>query len=258
VQKILEQVIRRATAKLHDGQEQHQDTGDDEQLALAQTYAASASARGVDTHAPDDTPDPAREYIVLRPTRRKARIGAWDLDAEGAVEAHERDRLEHLCRDLRRPPIARHRLTLLADDLVCIERKRPRSDGTTHVTMSARTFLGRLASLVPKPKSNTPLYGGVLAPHAKERAGIVPANRDPERPRHRDASWAALMKHAFGIDGMSCPRCKGRMRFVTALFDRDEINRLLTHLRLFSVPLQHVSRTAPTLVRMSGARCRWS
>ena len=54
------------------------------------------------------------------------------------------------------------------------------------------------------------------------------------------------MKHAFGIDGMSCPRCKGRMRFVTVLFDRDEIKRLLTQPRLFSDPLPNVhSARAP-------------
>ena len=34
----------------------------------------------------------------MLPTRRKARIDGWDLDAEVAVHEHERERLEHLCR----------------------------------------------------------------------------------------------------------------------------------------------------------------
>ena len=73
---------------------------------------------------------------MLLPTRRKARIDGFDLDAEVAVHEHERDRLENLCRYVLRPPLALDRLKLLADDLVCIELKQPWRDGTTHVSMS--------------------------------------------------------------------------------------------------------------------------
>ena len=62
--------------------------------------------------------------------------GISDLDAEVAVHEHERDRLEHLCRYVLRPPIPLDRIKLLADALVCVELKRAWSDGTTHVTMS--------------------------------------------------------------------------------------------------------------------------
>jgi hypothetical protein len=65
-----------------------------------------------------------------------------------------------------RPPIALDRLKLLGPDIVCLELKRPWSDGTTHVTMSPSVFLGRLASLVPRSRANATLYFGVLAAHA--------------------------------------------------------------------------------------------
>ena len=45
------------------------------------------------------------------------------------------------------------------------------------------------------------------------------------------------MSHAFGIDPLSCRRCKGRVRFVNVVFDAREVKRLLSHLRCFSDPL---------------------
>jgi hypothetical protein len=110
--------------------------------------------------------------------------------------------------------------------------------------MSVRTFLTRLAALVPRPRAHTTLYFGVLASHAKHRARGVPTS--PPRARAHDASWAALMRHAFGIDPLSCRRCKGRMRFVNVLFDAREVKRLLSHLRCFSDPLPfHPARGPP-------------
>ncbi len=101
--------------------------------------------------------------------------------------------------------------------------------------MSVRTFLTRLAALVPRPRANTTLYDGVLASHAKHRRAVVP--EPPDRPRAHDASWAALMRHSFGLDVLSCRLCRGRMRFTHVLFDPAEVRRLLAHLHCFSDPL---------------------
>lgn len=60
-------------------------------------------------HAPDDELD---GHVHL-PTRRKARIRGFDLDAGLAVRAQDRDRLERLARYLLRAPIALDRLRYL-------------------------------------------------------------------------------------------------------------------------------------------------
>jgi hypothetical protein len=60
---------------------------------------------------------------VHLPTRRKARLDGFDLDAEVCVEAHDRPRLEALY--ILRPPLALDRLKILGQDLVAIELKRP-------------------------------------------------------------------------------------------------------------------------------------
>ena len=57
---------------------------------------------------------------------------------------------------------------------------------------------------------------------------IVPCP-EPSRRAHPDASWAALVKHRFGLDVLECPRCTGWLRFVAVLHDRDKMRRLLDH-----------------------------
>ncbi len=217
---------------------------DDDELALAQSHHASCRPSGAEAHRPDhDLLEQGR--LVLLPTRRKARIDGFDLDAEVAVHEHERERLEYLCRYVLRPPLALDRLKILADDLVCIELKHPWRDGTTHVSMTSSVLLARLASLVPRPRVNTTLYFGVLAPHSRDRAHVTPA-RKARTSRAEDPSWAALMRHSFGLHVLSCPQCKGRLRFVAVVFDRAEVERLLAHLRFFGDPLPiHPARAPP-------------
>ncbi|HJL16330.1 MAG TPA: transposase, partial [Sandaracinaceae bacterium LLY-WYZ-13_1] len=188
---------------------------------------------GAQAHAPDDL-EPQGGQVHL-PTRRKARLDGFDLDAEVCVNAHDRPRLEALGRYVLRPPIALDRLKLLGPDLVAIELERPWPGGATHVSTSVRTFLTRLAALVPGPRANTTLYYGVLASHAKHRRAVLP--EPPDRPRAHDATWAALMRHSFGLDVLRCRICRGRMRFTHVVFAPTGVRRLLVHLRCFSDPL---------------------
>ena len=87
----------------------------------------------------------------------------------------------------------------------------PLADRTTHVTVTAGAFIARLASLVPRPCKNTIVYFGVLAAHAKGRADIVPCP-EPERRTRPDSSWAALMKHSFGLDVLALRRLAAARR----------------------------------------------
>ena len=123
--------------------------------------------------------------------------------------------------------------------------KKPWQDRTTHVSMTPDVFLGRLASLVPRPGKNTLIYYGVLAGNARDREKIVP--KPPRKTtRREDSSFAALMRHSFGIDILSCRRCAGRMELVAVILDRKEVRRLLTHLRIWSDPLPvHPARGPP-------------
>jgi hypothetical protein len=171
----------------------------------------------------------------------------------GHVAAHDRERLEGRLRDFLRPPLSHDRLRDLPSPrggVVILQLKKPWRDRTTHIELTPHAFLTRLASLVPRPRKNTSLYFGVLAVNAKRRKNLV---RKTERsaPRKEDASWAALMKHSFGLDVLGCPRpgCKGRVDLVAVIVDRAEVKRLLEHLSLFTEPIPGRSARDPPDLR---------
>jgi hypothetical protein len=100
----------------------------------------------------------------------------------------------------------------------------------------------RRRSIRSTPKS----MSSVLAGNAKSRKNLV---RKTERgaTRKEDASWAALMRHGFGLDVLGCPRPgrKGRLTLVAVIFDRAEVKRLHEHLRLFTEPIPVKSARDP-------------
>ncbi len=68
------------------------------------------------------------------------------------VEAHDRKRLEQLCRYITRPALSDERVQINAAGQVELKLKTPWRDGTTHLVMSPLEFMQRLAALVPRPR----------------------------------------------------------------------------------------------------------
>ena len=122
------------------------------------------------------------------------------------MPAADRARLEQLCRYLLRPPVAQDRLQRLGGDRILLTLKTAWADGTRHLLFAPMELLEKLAALTPRPRINLILYHGVLAPHARWRARVVAyGSLSPAPPRHW--AWANLMRRAFDIDVLACPRC---------------------------------------------------
>src|SRR5437763_13255556 len=88
---------------------------------------------------------PTREPSL--PPVRCVNEQGFSLHAEVCCAAHERHKLEHLCRYITRPAIANERLTLNRAGDVVLQLKSPYHDGTTHVVMSPLELMQRLAAL---------------------------------------------------------------------------------------------------------------
>jgi hypothetical protein len=185
---------------------------------------------------------------VLSSHPRHAHIAGFDLHANVAVPAPDRRRLEQLCRYLLRPPVGQERPQRIGDDRILLTLKTAWANGTRHLLFAPMELLEKLAALTPRPRINLILYHGVLAPHARWRARVVTYGVRPEiaatAPNREGNSredeplpgqgrhwgWANLMRRAFDIDVLACPRCGGRLRLLGTIEDPVAIHAILDSL----------------------------
>jgi hypothetical protein len=164
-----------------------------------------------------------------------ADIDGFSLHAAVRVEAHDRKRLEQLCRYITRPALSDERVQVNAAGQVELKLKTPWRDGTTHLVMSPLEFMQRLAALVPRPRLHLIRFHGVLAPNAKLRPLVVPQGPHVQEPASEAAapaecevdtvqarpnriSWARLLKRVFDIDMQHCPNCGGgELKIIAAI-----------------------------------------
>ena len=177
--------------------------------------------------------------------RGKSPRNAYGFDLHAGVHtgAHERSRLERLCRYLLRPPLSNDRLSEAGPGRYAVRLKTPWRDGTIGIVLDGVELLGRLAVLIPPPRVRTIRYFGVLAPHAKLRPLVVPRGKaaksnscekhgsDSDEPtpgqKRRRIAWAELLRRVWEVDVLACPRCHGRLQHVTVLTNPASIRRLV-------------------------------
>ena len=215
------------------------------------SFLSAASIQGRGALEPEEGPAQLRlgggeaPKDPFAPGALCAQESGFSLHASVRIGAADRDRLEHLCRYVARPPLAAERLSLAPDGRVVYELRRPWRDGTTHVSFAPLTFLERLAALVPHPRSHLVTYHGILASAASHREDVVPENpgkglasgtggsgaTEPRSERSRRYSWSELLKRVFGIDVLRCP-CGGRRELIALITEPEVIRRILSHLGL--------------------------
>ena len=162
--------------------------------------------------------------------------GFW-LHAATRIAGPDRRGLERLCRYVARPALAGGRLRLVDADPLSFALKTPWSDGTRPLLLSPMELLEKLAALVPPPRFHLLRYHGVLAPRARARDRIVPAQPGAE-PSAADGStsaascghrlrWATLLARVFSSDLSECAACGGGLRIIAALTDPASIRTYL-------------------------------
>jgi len=169
-----------------------------------------------------------------------AEANGFSLRAGVAAQAHQRRKLERLCRYISRPAISAERMTLTNLGNIRYTLKTPFRDGTTHIILEPLDFMARLAALVPKPRVNLTRFHGVFAPNSRLRKHITPkiySNRtaqsgDSRSPAQRRAamSWAQRLKRVFNIDIQTCSQCGGAAKVVACIEDPADIKKILKQL----------------------------
>ena len=172
-----------------------------------------------------------------------ADIDGVSLHAAVRVEAHDRKRLEQLCRCITRPALPDERVQVNAAGQVELKLKTPWGDGTIHLVMSPLEFMQRLAAVVPRPRLHLIRFHGVLAPNAKLRSLVAPqgppaqaqpaaegemeSEVEPVQAAPHRISWARLLERVFDIDMERCPNCgAGDLKIIAAILERPVIEKI--------------------------------
>src|ERR1700730_18465491 len=48
--------------------------------------------------------------------------------------------------------------------------------------------------------------------------------------------WASLLRLSFSVDVLDCPKCRGRLRVVAVITEREPVRRILAHLGMPTEP----------------------
>jgi hypothetical protein len=207
--------------------------------------------------------NPALARTNSTPKPFTANRDGFSLNCSVSCQAHQRDRLERLCRYITRPALCLERLSTNVAGQVVYQLKNPFRDGTTHILFSPEDFIARLAALVPRPRINLTRYHGVFAPSSPMRRAIVPTPASlRQRRKHKDPNavpatrqcspkesrsdcndpptapltWAQRLKRVFEIDITLCPLCGGQLRVIADITDPELISRILDHVNSRAPP----------------------
>ena len=165
---------------------------------------------------------------------RAGNVAGFSLHAGVTARAHERAKLERLCRYIARPAVSTQRLSLTRNGQVRYELKTPYRNGTTHVIFEPLDFISRLVALIPKPRVNLTRFHGVFAPNSRYRAMVTPSKRGKGRKtktandkqdqtpaeRHAAMTWAQRLKRVFDIDIDTCCECGGDVKIIASIASR--------------------------------------
>ena len=192
----------------------------------------------------------------------------FNLHAASVAGTEDQAARQRLLRYVLRPPLAKERLTLLPDNRVRLELKRPFRDGTYALEMDVLSLLARLAASVPPPKLHLVRYSGVLAPASPWRPLVIPPlpepaetppatqphTKPPPKPARTGARcrywpWAELMRLTLGLPVDTCPHCGGRMKLRALVRDPESIERFLRHQNLWTEPLGLAQARPPPYFR---------
>jgi RNase P protein component len=259
LEPVLSKIIKRLTRYLEKQKIIVKDSDNDFQLSIPEEDSFSRLQASSVTYRFATGASKGKKAMVLKSVpdadhSTKAGLvvknSGFSLHAGVATKAHERDRLERLCRYIARPALSEERLSTNVRGEIIYKLKKPWDDGTTAVKFTPMELMEKLAALVPRPRVHLTRFHGVLAPHYKFRKQIVP--KKPElsqplalvqpdqipKPGPKRMSWARLLKRVFNIDISICPKCQGRMRILAAIEDPKIIRKILDHLGIPSSPPQ--------------------
>ena len=99
--------------------------------------------------------------------------GGFSVNASVCINEKDRAGLERLLRYCARPPFALEHLQQLDAEHLVYHSPKPGLDGSSDLVLTPLELIGKIAALVPPPRSHRHRYFGVLAPNSPLRAAVI-------------------------------------------------------------------------------------
>ena len=179
---------------------------------------------------------------------RCVQVNGFSLHANVVIRWHRRDQLEKLIGYVARSSLSTKRMSLSENGDIKYELKNKWSNGATHVLLSPLELIEKLCALVPLPRMHLVRYWGVLAPNSRLRKGVIPGKtraelkereeeqEESDKEKKSNSKWSKLLARVFQIDVSKCPKCKGEMKIIASIMNREVVEKILTCLGLSPQP----------------------
>ncbi|MBM4272030.1 MAG: transposase [Deltaproteobacteria bacterium] len=177
-----------------------------------------------------------REMIAMLSNWRHS---GFNVFCGNRISPHDATAMENLARYIIRASFSQERMTYLDQEAKVIYDSK---NGKSTKVFDALEWLAAMCSHIPNRGEQMVRYYGYysnVSRGKRQEAGtdnavlcILESQRDSKAFRK---SWARLIQKIYEADPLVCPKCRGTMRIVSSIEDKEIIKVILKHLGLWLV-----------------------
>ena len=176
----------------------------------------------------------SQEIIAMLSTWRHS---GFHIFCGNRIQPKEESAMEILARYIIRASFSQERIQYLADAGIVIYSAK---GGKDRKVFDAPEWLAAMCTHVPNRGEQMVRYYGWYSNVTrgkrmnKAEDGAVPSIIESDRsPAACRKSWARLIQKIYEVDPLICPKCRGTMRIISTIEDREVIKTILNHLGLW-------------------------
>ena len=181
------------------------------------------------------------------------------------VAGTHRAKLEDLAQYILRHSFSVEKMTYIAPSSRVIYQSRlnPATRRNFEV-FTATDFLAAITQHIPEKGAQTVKYYGYYSNKARgHRAKAVGRAGPPDQPPTAESAipkkissrtWRELIKKAWDVDPLLCPKCGGQMRLISLIEDGATIEKILRHLNFWEGLVQRTDRAPPPPLELAYTR----
>jgi hypothetical protein len=188
------------------------------------------------------------------------------------VPGNHRAELQNLAQYILRHSFSVDKMTYIAHSsrVIYHSRLNPTTRRNFEV-FTAADFLAAISQHIPEKGAQTVKYYGYYSNKARGlRAKAVGRAQPPGQPvcvesaiaspqstiprKIPSRTWRELIKKAWDVDPLLCPKCGGRMRLISLIEEDEAIEKILRHLDLWEGPVRRTGRGPPPTLELGYVR----